>query len=81
VLYLAWRVARGGAPEARDDARPLGFLGGAAFQWVNPKAWVAVLGAVTAPLTLVTIPEDRHLPWLPVEVDPKRGDGLERQPD
>ena len=56
LLYLAWSIARGGAPKKADakaegggsSARPLGFLGAAAFQWVNPKAWVIVLGAVTA---------------------------------
>ena len=53
LLYLAWGIARSGAPKAEGRAaRPLGFLGAAAFQWVNPKAWVIVLGAVTtyAPL-------------------------------
>lgn len=50
LLYLAWSIARSGAPKAEaggSAARPLGFLGAAAFQWVNPKAWVIVLGAVT----------------------------------
>ncbi len=27
---------------------PHGFLPAAAFQWVNPKAWVAILGALAA---------------------------------
>jgi threonine/homoserine/homoserine lactone efflux protein len=31
---------------AAASARPLGFLGGAAFQWVNPKAWMICIGAV-----------------------------------
>ena len=39
------------ASNAADDegpargAKPLGFLGGAAFQWVNPKAWMLCIGA------------------------------------
>ena len=52
LLYLAWGIARSGAPKTAGGAgsadRPLGFLGAAAFQWVNPKAWVTVVGAVTA---------------------------------
>ncbi|MEM9756595.1 MAG: LysE family translocator [Pseudomonadota bacterium] len=39
LLVLAWRVATAAPPgDAPADARPLGFLGAAAFQWVNPKA-------------------------------------------
>ena len=48
LLYLAWGIARSGAPKAGVVDRPISFLGAAAFQWVNPKAWVMVLGAVTA---------------------------------
>ena len=45
LLYLSWRVATSDALPARAapgeaQARPLGFLGAAAFQWVNPKAWM-----------------------------------------
>lgn len=49
LVYLAWGIARSGSPKAGGaSGEPLGFLGAAAFQWVNPKAWVVVLGAVTA---------------------------------
>jgi threonine/homoserine/homoserine lactone efflux protein len=48
MLYLAWGIVRSGAPSAQDEAnqsaKPLGFWGAAAFQWVNPKAWVMTLG-------------------------------------
>jgi threonine/homoserine/homoserine lactone efflux protein len=41
------------------EARPLGFLGAAAFQWVNPKAWVMAVSGLTAyavsPSYLVTV--------------------------
>ncbi|MEZ6930299.1 LysE family translocator [Aeromonas sp. S16(2024)] len=39
LLYLAWLIARS-ADEVTGDAsaRPLGFLKGALFQWVNAKA-------------------------------------------
>lgn len=48
LLYLAGCIARAGAPEL-DGARsqPFGFLQAAAFQWVNPKAWIMAIGAVT----------------------------------
>ncbi|MGU9978650.1 LysE family translocator [Phreatobacter sp. HK31-P] len=45
LLYLAWRIAsaRSMGPEAVGGARPLTFLESAAFQWINPKAWVVAL--------------------------------------
>jgi threonine/homoserine/homoserine lactone efflux protein len=48
LLYLAWQIARS-APMNSESAVgvPMTFLGAAAFQWVNPKAWVMVMGAVT----------------------------------
>lgn len=46
LLYLAWGVARSGAPERNGDeaTQPISFLGAAAFQWVNPKAWIMAIG-------------------------------------
>lgn len=56
LLWLAWQMTRMSAPQeppatpadAADSpnlqARPLGFWGAAAFQWINPKAWVMALG-------------------------------------
>ncbi len=49
LVWLAWRISRSGP--LRDGAaqgRPLGFLGAAAFQWINPKAWVIAVSALTA---------------------------------
>ncbi len=45
LLYLAWRIAsaRSMGPDAAASARPLTFLESAAFQWINPKAWVVAL--------------------------------------
>lgn len=48
LLWLAWQLAR--ASHVGSEARrsqPLSFLGAAAFQWVNPKAWVMAVGALT----------------------------------
>lgn len=48
LLVLAWRIARSGLVPAGGVKRPpMSFLQAAAFQWVNPKAWVMVMGAVT----------------------------------
>jgi threonine/homoserine/homoserine lactone efflux protein len=48
LLWLAWRVANSGAVKTGDSAgQPLGFLGAAAFQWINPKGWVMALSALT----------------------------------
>ncbi len=46
-LWLAWKIVT--APAARDDdKRPLmGFWTGAAFQYVNPKAWLVCITAVS----------------------------------
>ena len=52
VLYMGWlalRIATAAPPKgAQATGRPLTFLQAAAFQWVNPKAWVMALTAVTA---------------------------------
>lgn len=48
MLWLARKIAQASAPgEGRAAGRPLTFLQAAAFQWVNPKAWIMALGAVT----------------------------------
>jgi threonine/homoserine/homoserine lactone efflux protein len=47
LLYLAWQIGRSGALQSAALARPLGLRGGAAFQLLNPKAWIFALGAVT----------------------------------
>jgi threonine/homoserine/homoserine lactone efflux protein len=49
MLWLAWKVASS-APANLDDkgpVQPMTFLQGAAFQWVNPKAMVIGLSAIS----------------------------------
>lgn len=48
LLYLAWRIANSSTPDTSGSSsgRPLSFLSAAAFQWVNPKAWIMALGAI-----------------------------------
>ncbi|UAK26246.1 LysE family translocator [Sphingomonas nostoxanthinifaciens] len=59
IFWLAWKIvtveARGAGPGA---VKPMGFLQGAAFQWVNPKAWVMTLTAVA---TYTTLHDDLRL--------------------
>jgi threonine/homoserine/homoserine lactone efflux protein len=45
LLWLAWRQAHAARPGSAGR-RPLGFIGAALFQWVNPKAWVMVINVV-----------------------------------
>jgi threonine/homoserine/homoserine lactone efflux protein len=48
MLYLAWKVATAhyGGGDGDVPARPFTFMQAAAFQWINPKALIAVVGAV-----------------------------------
>ncbi|WP_342619027.1 LysE family translocator [Rhodoferax sp. GW822-FHT02A01] len=50
MLWLAWKLAtsRSAPGVVAASTRPLGFWGAAAFQWVNPKAWVMCMTAMTA---------------------------------
>ncbi|NJM34922.1 MAG: LysE family translocator [Rhodomicrobium sp.] len=49
LLYLAWRIAQAGHSDgAKTGGRPLTFLEAAAFQWVNPKAWMIAVSAIPA---------------------------------
>lgn len=51
LLWLAWRIARARGGDATQEARPVGFVGAAAFQWINPKSWVVCASAAGAYLT------------------------------
>jgi len=44
LLWLAWKIATAGHS---DPARvkPVGFVGAAAFQWINPKSWLVCASA------------------------------------
>lgn len=48
MLWLAWKIANAAPPDgSTTKGKPLTFFQAAAFQWVNPKAWIMSLGAVT----------------------------------
>lgn len=51
MLWLAWRIAHAApvdadGPAPRPQGRPMPALAAAAFQWVNPKAWVMAVTAM-----------------------------------
>ena len=57
LVYLAWQIAVSPPPRAGESAgRPIGFLKAAAFQWINPKAWVMAIGAVSAYAAVAPFP-------------------------
>lgn len=47
ILWLAWKIAWAGpVKDGQSSGSPMTFLGAAAFQWVNPKAWVMAISAI-----------------------------------
>ena len=47
LLFLAWKIASSGPLKdgAGTAGTPMTFLQAAAFQWINPKAWVMAINA------------------------------------
>jgi len=58
LLYLAWKIAmsRSLTGKGETNARPMRFIDAAAFQWVNPKAWVMAVGAVSTYAAVAPFP-------------------------
>jgi threonine/homoserine/homoserine lactone efflux protein len=53
LVFLAWKIASAsGVRVGEAKGRPLTFTQAALFQWLNPKAWVIALGALTAYTTV-----------------------------
>lgn len=53
LVYLAWKIATAsGTGQGESRGTPLTFMQAALFQWLNPKAWVIALGALTAYTTV-----------------------------
>ena len=58
LVWIAWKIATSRSlSEKESGVQPMSFLGAAAFQWVNPKAWVM---AITA-MAVYTNPEHPFL--------------------
>ena len=45
LLWLAWKIATSRSLDATASGDPVGFIGGAGFQWVNPKSWLVTASA------------------------------------
>ena len=46
LLWLSWKIATSpGRIDAKPERAPVGYLGAAAFQWVNPKSWLVSASA------------------------------------
>jgi threonine/homoserine/homoserine lactone efflux protein len=52
LAWLAWRIATAGQAGPATRARPLTVLEAALFQWINGKAWVIAIGAITTYTTI-----------------------------
>jgi threonine/homoserine/homoserine lactone efflux protein len=49
--YLLWLAVQIGLSRSTGEAtsgKPMSFLAAAAFQWINPKAWLYAIGAISA---------------------------------
>ncbi|PDV90300.1 lysine transporter LysE [Rhizobium sp. H4] len=47
LVWIAWKIASSRSlSEGRSSAAPMSFFSAAAFQWVNPKAWVMAVTAM-----------------------------------
>ncbi|QPB21796.1 LysE family translocator [Rhizobium sp. 007] len=47
LVWIAWKIATSRALSGgKDSVKPMSFLAAAAFQWVNPKAWVMAVTAM-----------------------------------
>jgi threonine/homoserine/homoserine lactone efflux protein len=47
LLWLAWKIAWAGSTGESSATKPVGFIGAAFFQWVNPKGWLVAVGAAS----------------------------------
>ena len=58
LIYLAIGIAMSGATKVDQDNRrgPMTFWGAAVFQWINIKAWVMVIGTITAYAAIAVFP-------------------------
>ena len=57
LLWLAWRVARSGPPNAGEGpARPSTLIEGILLLWLNPKSWAMTVGAAASFALLASSP-------------------------
>ena len=63
LLWLGWKLVRSGEVAEAHASQPITFVHAAAFQFVNPKAWVMSLSAVALflPTGMSAIPASAYL--------------------
>jgi threonine/homoserine/homoserine lactone efflux protein len=49
LLFLAWKLARAGSPNnpGAGGAKPVSFFSAVSFQFINPKAWLMAVSAMS----------------------------------
>ena len=53
MLWLAYKIIISSAKkEKKPGSKPLTFIQAALFQWVNPKAWIMAIGAISTYTTV-----------------------------
>lgn len=63
LVWFAWKIATSPIAKSSAEARSLSFLEGAAFQFLNPKAWIICLASVS-----VYLPTDASLVVIAVAI-------------
>jgi threonine/homoserine/homoserine lactone efflux protein len=48
LFWLSWKIATSRSMGSLPESRPVGFIGAAVFQWVNPKSWLVTASAAGA---------------------------------
>jgi threonine/homoserine/homoserine lactone efflux protein len=48
LLWLSWKIATSRSMDSLPESLPVGFIGAAIFQWVNPKSWLVTASAAGA---------------------------------
>ena len=56
VAWLIWKILSASELRPTLDAKPIGFIGAFALQWINPKAWAMALGVVSTFSAIVATP-------------------------
>ncbi|MCP3727847.1 LysE family translocator [Paraburkholderia sp. CNPSo 3272] len=57
LLWLAWRIARSGPPNAGNGpAHPITLVNGFLLLWLNPKSWAMTVGAAASFSLLASSP-------------------------
>jgi threonine/homoserine/homoserine lactone efflux protein len=58
LIYVGWLVWKilSASELGTAEAKPIGFVGAFALQWINPKAWAMALGVVTTFSAVATAP-------------------------